>query len=349
MGYAELGRIVVNQLLQAGHDVGVLEIPVQGSDADFGPLGAQALSLLDRHDAADVNIVNMIPPLFERYMLNGAKNIGYTMFESDRLPEDWVARCNRMDAIWVPADWVRDMFVASGVRVPVSVVGVDAVAVAPVSERAPAQGEPFRLLSVFQWSARKNPVGLLRAFCAAFDGDAGVVLTLKAHRTGDPAKNAQFVQNAVNHVLGRMRPRKFLPRIEIATDFLSTAGMQQLQAASQVLVSLAHAEGWGLPAWEASLAGRPVLHTAWSSPVEFVHPQGQVRCHLAPVYGMEDFVSYYDIGMRWAEPELDHAIELLRAVRSDLPAWRERARAHRGELLARYSMDRRIAQLQAAL
>ena len=347
MGYAELGRILINQLLRAGHDVSVLEIPVQGSDADFGPLGTQALSLLGRHADAEVNIVNMIPPLFERHMLPGAKNIGCTMFESDRLPDDWVARCNAMDAIWVPADWVRDMFVVSGVGVPVSVVGVDAVAqsIAP----APVPGEPIRMLSVFQWSARKNPVGLLRAFCAAFDGDAGVVLTLKVHRNGDPAQNAQFARNAVDHVLGRMRPRRFLPRIEIATDFYSTARMQQLQASSHVLVSLAHAEGWGLPAWEASLGGKPVIHTAWSSPVEFVHPQGQVRCHLAPVYGMEDFVSYYDIGMRWAEPELGHAIELLRTVRTDLPEWRAHAGAHRVALLARYSMDRRIAGLQAAL
>lgn len=347
MGYAELGRIIINQLVQAGHDVSVLEIALQNSDADFGPLGAQALSLLDRHHDAEVNIINMIPLLFERYMLPGAKNIGYTMFESDRLPDDWVERCNAMDAIWVPSDWVRDMFVASGVRVPVSVVGVDAVA--QPCALAPSPGEPMRMLSVFQWSARKNPVGLLRAFCAAFDGDAGVVLTIKAHRSGDQANNAQFVQAAVNHVLGRMRPRRFLPRIEIATEFYSTARMQQLQASTQVLVSLAHAEGWGLPAWEASLAGKPVIHTAWSSPVEFVHPQGHVRSHPAPVYGMEDFVSFYDIGMRWAEPEMDHAIEQLRAVRADLPAWRERADAHRSALLERYSMARRIAQVQAAL
>jgi len=40
---------------------------------------------------------------------------------------------------------------------------------------------------------------------------------------------------------------------------------------------------------------------------------------------------------------------VLRTVRTDLPGWREHAEAHRGALLARYSMDRRIAALQAAL
>jgi hypothetical protein len=345
MGYAELGRMLVDQLLQAGHEVGTTEIAVQSSDADFGPLAAQAIGLRNRLASADVNIVNMIAPLFERYLLPGACNIGYTMFEADRLPDDWVARCNRMDAIWVPAEWVRRMFIASGVTVPVSVVGLATRPTAP----APVPAGPFRLLSVFQWSARKNPVGLLRAFCAAFDGDEGVVLTLKTHRDEDPARNSAFVRNAVGQIMSRMRARRALPRVEIATDFYSAERMQQLQAASHAVVSLAHAEGWALPAWEASLAGRPVVHTGWSSPVEFVHPAGQVRHQLAPVFGMEDFVSFYDIGMRWADPDLDHAVDLFRALREDFGGWRERALAHRDVLHARYAPAARIAQLQSAL
>ncbi|CAN5146342.1 hypothetical protein BH11PSE14_BH11PSE14_17120 [soil metagenome] len=346
MGYAELGRIIINQLVQAGHDVGVVEIPVQTSDTDFGALGAQAIALLDRHASAEFNIVNMIPPLFERYMLPGARNIGYTMFESDSLPAEWVDRCNRMDAIWVPAIWVREMFIASGVRVPVSVVGIEALA--PIAAQVPIDG-PFRMLSVFQWSARKNPVGLLRAFCSAFDGDASVVLTLKTHRTGDPANNAAFVRNAIGYTLARMKPRRFLPKVEVATDFFSSQQMRELHASSHVLASLAHAEGWGLPAWEASLAGMPVVHTDWSAPTEFVHPQGLVRCSLSPVFGMEDFVPYYDIGMRWAEPHLDHAITLMRASRDDFAGWRSRAQIHREDLLERYSPAARQAALDAAL
>lgn len=349
MGYAELGRIVINQLVQAGYDVGVAEIPVQGSDADFGPLGEQARALLDRHANADVNIVTMIPPLFERYRLPGARNIGFTMFEADRLPADWVPRCNAMDALWAPSDWVRDMFLASGVTVPVHVVGVDTFAHATGTRPLPGASQGFRLLSVFQWSARKNPVGLLRAFCAAFDGDPEAVLVLKAHRAGDPAQNAAFVKNAVNYSMSRMRPVRALPRVEIATDFYSTEQMRQLHASAHGYVSLAHAEGWGLPAWEATLAGKPVIHTGWSAPLEFLHPQGLVRHNLAPVYGMEDFVPYYHIGMQWADAHLDHAVGQLRALRQDYATWRDQAAGQREQVMRRYSLDARIAQLRAAL
>src|SRR5205085_6451780 len=95
---------------------------------DFGPLAAQAMALVGKVTAPEINVVNMIPAHFARNRVAGARNVGCTMFETDRLPPDWVAQCNAMDAIWVPSEGVRDMFVASGVRVPVSVVGLDAVA-----------------------------------------------------------------------------------------------------------------------------------------------------------------------------------------------------------------------------
>jgi glycosyltransferase involved in cell wall biosynthesis len=345
-GYAELGRILVDQCLRAGHEVGVAEIPVMLGAGDFGPLAAQAASLLGRVPAPEVNVVNMIPPKFGQYRVAGARNIGCTMFETDRLPEDWIAQCNAMDAIWVPSQWVREMFVASGVRVPVSVVGVDAVAspwVAP-----PAEGL-FRLLSVFDWSERKNPLGLLRAWCAAFDGDEGVALTLKASRHAEPQKTLEFVQAELRKALAGVRPRRSLPRIDIVPHVLSAAQMRQLHERCHAYVSLAHSEGWGLPPWEATLAGRPVIHTAWSAPMEFVHPQGQVACNLAPVYGMAEFGGFYDGGMHWADAHLDDAVAKLRALRSDYARWSEVAQAHREDVCARYSPAARIAQLQAAL
>lgn len=349
MGYAELGRIVINQLVQAGHDVAVVELPIQASNADFGPLAAQARGLVEQHAAPDVNIVNMIPPLFEQFRLPGVRNIGFTVFEADRLPTAWVGMCNAMDAIWTPSAWARAMFIASGVTVPVFVVGPDADAGKYDAGRKGPAADRFRLLSVFQWSERKNPTGLIRAFCAAFDGDPDATLLLKAHRFSDATQNTKFMHDAVQSVLRQMRPARALPRIELATGFLSDRQMRELYASAHGVVGLAHAEGWGLPAWQATLAGTPVVHTGWSAPMEFLHPQGVVRSNLAPVFGMEDFVDFYDIDMHWADPHLDHAVELLRSLRASWPQWRANAEAHREEITRRYSLEARIVQLSVAL
>jgi hypothetical protein len=66
--------------------------------------------------------------------------------------------------------------------------------------------------------------------------------------------------------------------------------------------------------------GRPAVATDWSGNVDFmqgVHAQTLVRCAMVPV---SDPTGRYRGGV-WAEPDLDHAAELLRRVVLD-PALR---------------------------
>eukprot|EP00435_Cladocopium_sp_Y103_P054600 s647_g17.t2 len=43
-------------------------------------------------------------------------SIGRGMYETDRLPESWVPRLNRMDQVWVPSHFGLEQFVSSGVK-----------------------------------------------------------------------------------------------------------------------------------------------------------------------------------------------------------------------------------------
>jgi hypothetical protein len=345
VGYGELGRVIVGQLVRAGLDVSVLPIALEETHLDFGDLGRVSTARVREAGPIDVNIVSMIPPLFAQMRVPGAKNIGFTMFEADRLPDDWVADCNRMDAIWVPSEWVREVFEHSGVTVPMDVVGVEATD-RPVP---PATSGEFRLLSIFHWSARKNPAALLRAYCAAFDGRQDTVLVIKAHLTqGDPQQDARLRQMIASVVDG-IKPRRGTPRIELLTRLVGSEEIRALHAGAHAYVSLSHGEGWGLPAWESALHGKPVLHTGWSAPNEFVSARGQLRYNLAPVYGMTHVVPFYDTGMSWAEPHLDDAVDKLRDLHAHYGDWVRDAQAQRESLLERYSPAARQARLERAL
>ena len=95
---------------------------------------------------------------------HAAVTIGRTMFETDRLPKGWRERVRRMDTVWVPSAFSRDVFVRGGVDAEKVVVlpepvDVDAFhpRVAPMEfvrgERAKwAAGapRPYRFLSVFK-------------------------------------------------------------------------------------------------------------------------------------------------------------------------------------------------------
>ena len=113
--------------------------------------------------------------------------IGRTMFETDSIPADWVARCNGLDEVWVPTSFHVDTFAAAGVlRSKLAVLGepvdteqfdpakhtpmplpslhpaVAAAAEAGTTDAPSSSDAPFRFLSVFKWEERKGWDILLR-------------------------------------------------------------------------------------------------------------------------------------------------------------------------------------------
>ena len=48
--------------------------------------------------------------------------VGRTMFEADQLPQHLVEHCNLFDEIWVPSEFNRQTFAASGVKVPIFIL-----------------------------------------------------------------------------------------------------------------------------------------------------------------------------------------------------------------------------------
>jgi glycosyltransferase involved in cell wall biosynthesis len=335
MGYAEMGRSVIAQLLRAGKEVTIQPINLETSSCDHGPR-SKIDHLIGQAGVIDTNIVNMIPPLFRQHKKAGVKNIGFTTFEASSIPKEWVAQCNEMDAIWVTSHWNREVFGASGVTVPISVVSADADTSVP--PHSPLDGSPFIFLSSFQWSARKNPEALLRAFCAAFDGVPDVMLVIKTHSN---PRDKEPIATKINGVLSNVRCSK-PPKIRVVDTLVAKAKLDQLHSAASCFLSLSHAEGWGLPAWQASVIGCPVIHTAYSAPNEFVHPHGLVSCNLSPVYGMEQFVPFFDTSMMWGEPHLDDAIDRMRMIFRDSEfrtKWREDAKKHAIYLQEKHSEE----------
>mmetsp|Transcript_8190 Transcript_8190/g.18679 ORF Transcript_8190/g.18679 Transcript_8190/m.18679 type:complete len:331 (+) Transcript_8190:38-1030(+) len=147
--------------------------------------------------------------------------VGRTMFETDRLPDGWPERLNGMDQIWVPTEFSRGIFEASGVpasrlRVigePVDVDFFDPSKVAGTLEIEGVKGSTVVFLSVFKWEARKGYDVLLNAFYSEFnakDDVALVILTNAYHDTSDfEAKAARFIPHGVD---SEKLPRVFFHR-----------------------------------------------------------------------------------------------------------------------------------------
>ena len=211
-GYAAGGRAFLRGLVEEGARVRLepnLWNSREGVDAD----GKRALIDLTRTELTDVDasVQHTIGRLFDPYVA-GRVRVGRTTSETDRIPADWVARCDALDEVWVPTATAREALVSAG-------VGADRVVVVPEPlelDRLDRTAAPLDIpgahgtvfLSAFDWSLRQGlgrPAGgLVRRLRRRRRRDAGAEGmgdgTRHRHR-GDPGGAA-----------GRARPAGARPR-----------------------------------------------------------------------------------------------------------------------------------------
>lgn len=346
MGYAEMGRLIWPALREAA-DVGCLDIRMQSSDLDMGSTAKQMLACKP-FDNPDFTVINMVPSLWDG--IRGSKrNIGYTTFEADRLPSGWASKINEYDGCWTTSHWNKDVIISSGVTVPVYTVMPIAKA-GNVTEKKPASGK-FRFLTSFQWSERKNPIALVRAFCAAFNGNPDVQLVIKSHANNNEKESAAVISRDIAGVVAGMKLLR-APDIQLVAKIATSSEIKKLNESSHAHISLTHGEGWGLPQWEAALAGKPVITTGWSAPAEWLGKDYPflVRYNMTPVAGVNPKISpFFNATMNWAEPHLDDAIDKMRYVFNNYSDACQVADAKRTEILQAYTKESTLSEISRSL
>lgn len=250
-----------------------------------------------------------------------------TMFETDRIPRDWVAHCNRADEVWVPTEHNREAFRAAGVDQERLVVIPEPFELDRLHRDAPpfdipgAHGTVF--LAAFDFSLRKGWDALLEAWCTSFAAHDDVTLVLKVWSTTRGMDAGAIHRAIAGRIVALGLDPARVPDIVIVDDLLGAEAMAGLYAACDVYVSPTRGEGWGRPALEAMAMGRPAIATAWSGPAAFVDAATgwPVGFRLVPV--PEDAVAEVPVyaGHLWAEPDLDALRSALRDAHR-LPAER---------------------------
>jgi glycosyltransferase involved in cell wall biosynthesis len=310
-GYSGSSRALV--LALEGQDIAVRPLYLFDSDdreaALFGP-GDPRISVLQAGRMLRLDVPQVVYGRGDLFAKNsGRYRIGFTMLEVDRLPADWVRQANLMDEVWTPTKWGAEVFRASGVRRPVHSVplGVDLTAFRPGPPREQL-AERTVFLSVFEWGTRKGWDVLLRAYRAAFAPGDDVLLLLKVdNRT--PAINPL---RAMREVLPSPAP----PVGVIYNRPLSAAQMTELYRSADCFVLPSHGEGWCMPALEAMACGTPALVTDWGGPTAFVREESGYPLAIRGLTAAPFEEPLY-AGARWAEPDGDHLVELLRQVHAN--------------------------------
>jgi len=242
--------------------------------------------------------------------LQGRYNIGYWAWELPEFPQEWESSFGYVDEIWTPSRFTRDS-IETRSPVPVKVVphamdmGLANLQGCARSSFGLSDGV-FLFLFMFDFHsylARKNPLGLIKAYKKAFGSRQDVQLVLKATHGTDHPKDLAAVHSACEGA-----------NVRIIDSVLTREECQQLTTVADSYVSLHRSEGFGLTMAEAMMCEKPVIATAYSGNVDFMSDDDSF---LVPykLVTIEKSSGPYKAGYHWAEPDLDYAVDIMRYVK----------------------------------
>jgi 2-polyprenyl-3-methyl-5-hydroxy-6-metoxy-1,4-benzoquinol methylase len=273
----------------------------------------------------------------------GRYTIGYWFWELDRFPPSMHHAFDHVDEVWTAT-----RFVASGIRA----IGRRPVTTVPLPVPVPAcspdvtrqtLGLPpnFLFLFVFDFFSileRKNPIGLITAFTRAFGPDEGPVLMIK---TINGSRNLTELEQVRAAAAGRRD-------ILVVDDYYSAEQKNSLIGLCDCYVSLHRSEGLGLTMAEAMALGKPTIATGYSGNTDFMTPENSYLVDYT-LTGVPAGCDPYPRDSRWAEPNLDHAAELMRRVYVDRDDANARGHRARTDILTKHNAAATATVLQERL
>lgn len=261
----------------------------------------------------------------------GFYSIAYVMFETVDFPKVFVdyLKNSGMNEIWTPSTFCKDSMVRAGLGgiggegVHVMHLGVDTSMFSKEFADEPRYipgnlgGElagKFKFLTTCGYSERKGVSVLIRAFNRAFAGKDHDKVALYFKGGWYPGPKAEGEMNAIINSMGI--PANERPMIVYDFNIYSDEVLASLYKGCDCFVLPSRGEGWSLPMCEAMSMGLPTIGTRWSGNLDFMTDENSYLINIdgfAPEPRCNWVTGYY-AGQKFAVPNEDHLVELMRHV-----------------------------------
>jgi len=275
------------------------------------------------HNSFTIHIMHMAPHdyhAFATFTTPMNYVIGRSMTELSAIPQSWLAAMHYVNELWVPCEFVRDVFVRAGIPaskltiIPEAIdtdafdpslyesvsfpltsetLGAETVFWCNKNVTAASAGTRFKFFSSFKWEPRKGWDVLLEAYQMAFaPNDTSVSLYILTHQfifdEGGPVLGGQaelwFVR-AIRRHFGNVSLEDAFPHVCIIANQVAESLVPRLYRSMDAFVLPTRGEGWGLPAMQAMSMALPTISTAYSGNLAFMHPGVS---YLIPVDGFDN-------------------------------------------------------------
>lgn len=242
----------------------------------------------------------------------GSADVLRTMFETDRLPDDWIPRLLAMDGIIVASRFNVETFSRCGIpreRLHVVPGPIQTDLFVP---RVKTERERFQFISVFDWTHRKGWDVLVRAWAAAFSSKDPVELTVKTTAVATPDVDPEREVERILSAQGSSGYSRDPAPIQIINEVWGEEQVVQFYQDADVFVLPTRGEGWGRPILEAMSCELPVITTLWSGPADYLTMTNSLPLVVKRLEPVPGYAAPWLKGGYWAEPDYDQLVYLLR-------------------------------------
>ena len=257
-------------------------------------------------------------------------HVCYTPFETDGAPISWLLGLKAMDEIWVPSEENKKSYVRMGLdsgKIKVIPHGADTTRFNPGIKPLNYDRGAFNFGSVFDWTERKNPKALIRAYYNAFKDKEDVSLTLRVFWKFPVEKTMEHVRGEIQKIKDDFAGRTDFPKIVLWTEILPENALPNLYKSFDCFVLPSRGEGFGLPFIEAMACGVPAIGPAWGGNTDFMNKNNSFIIggklipinnaeflRVQPQYGGQNWFDMDEAPlsqtMRWVYDHQDKAKEL---------------------------------------
>lgn len=242
--------------------------------------------------------VNFCQPVY--YQTGRSYVVGYTPWESTKVPPSWVQPMSECDEIWATSNFVKEVYEKNNLHYNIHVIPHGISEDYSIVDRE-LTGK-FNFLHVGGESKRKNVQMVVDAFIELYEGDLDYQLVLKYNGYCD----------ADVYINGKIVPAHNHPQIYAMPQSLTNEQMIQLYHSCHCLVYPTSGEGFGMIPFEAIATGMPSIVTdltgtsdfaKMSIPLDAEWGEAPLQSHL---YGCD--------GGDWAVPSYDSLCDLMTHV-----------------------------------
>jgi glycosyltransferase involved in cell wall biosynthesis len=253
--------------------------------------------------------VNFCPPPY--YQFPSKYNIGYTPWESTKVPHSWIDGMRKCDEVWATSDFIRDVYIENNVNANVYTIPHGVSPEFEIFERE-LTGR-FNFLHVGGDSKRKNAQMVVDAFLDLYEGDDNFRLVLKYNKFC-------FAECYIDN---QLVPASRHPQIIAIPETFTTDQMVTLYHKCHCMVYPTSGEGFGLIPFESMATGMPTIVTNLTGCADFAH----YGIPLDATYTKADWQDHLyatDAG-DWASPDFEQLLDLMTHVVSEYDEFKKYA------------------------